>query len=217
MQPRLTRSRTERNIAGVCGGLGEYFSVDPVIVRLIFIVVTVMSGVGLPAYLLLWLVMPRQSPKEARSPNESFEFGPRRQFDAQPAPDVRQPGWPAGAPPPVREAFVAQPRQQYRQRVAQPDAYPQPPAGQPGQPADQPWQPDTPMTGETLKLPTQQRQPSQCQRQRHRPSWATLGYILVGIGALILLDQLPGPSGQVIISVLFIVGGLYLLQRIRRP
>ncbi|MEI7772134.1 MAG: PspC domain-containing protein, partial [Chloroflexales bacterium] len=59
MQPRLTRSPTESMIAGVCGGLAEYFTIDPVIVRLIFVLVTLTSGLGLPVYVVLWIVMPR--------------------------------------------------------------------------------------------------------------------------------------------------------------
>src|SRR6187431_1182854 len=59
MQPRLTRSRTEVIIAGVCGGLAEYFAIDPVIVRLIFVLVTLTSGIGLLVYPILWMVMPR--------------------------------------------------------------------------------------------------------------------------------------------------------------
>ena len=59
MQPRLMRSRTEVIIAGVCGGLGEYFGLDPVIVRLIFVLVTLTTGLGFIVYPVLWLVMPR--------------------------------------------------------------------------------------------------------------------------------------------------------------
>src|SRR5215211_5604527 len=59
MQPRLMRSRTEVIVAGVCGGLAEYFAIDPVIVRLIFVLVTLTSGIGLFIYPILWLVMPK--------------------------------------------------------------------------------------------------------------------------------------------------------------
>ena len=59
MQPRLMRSRTEVIIAGVCGGLGEYFGLDPVIVRLIFVLVTLTTGLGFIVYPVLWLVMPK--------------------------------------------------------------------------------------------------------------------------------------------------------------
>lgn len=61
MQPRLTRSRTDRMIAGVCGGLGQYFGVDPVIVRLIFVVIALSTGITLVVYPILWLIMPESS------------------------------------------------------------------------------------------------------------------------------------------------------------
>jgi phage shock protein PspC (stress-responsive transcriptional regulator) len=55
---RLTRSTTDRMIAGVCGGLGEYTGIDPVIFRVVFAVATIMGGAGLIAYIVAWLVMP---------------------------------------------------------------------------------------------------------------------------------------------------------------
>ena len=58
MHPRLTRTHTDRMIAGVCGGLGQYFGVDPVIVRLIFVVLAVTTLVTPFIYPVLWLVMP---------------------------------------------------------------------------------------------------------------------------------------------------------------
>lgn len=57
MQVRLSRSSSERMVAGVCGGLAEYFNIDPVIVRLIFVLVTLTSGLGLLIYLLLWMII----------------------------------------------------------------------------------------------------------------------------------------------------------------
>ena len=62
MQKRLQRSRTEKMIGGVCGGLGEYFGIDPTIVRVLWVVVTLMGGAGFIAYLILWAVMPAEPP-----------------------------------------------------------------------------------------------------------------------------------------------------------
>jgi phage shock protein C len=56
-QRRLERP-TDRIIAGVCHGLGDYFEVDPVVVRLVFVALTAAGGAGLLAYLILWIVMP---------------------------------------------------------------------------------------------------------------------------------------------------------------
>ena len=55
---RLFRSRSQKMISGVCGGLGEYFDVDPVLIRLLFVVTTFISGVGILAYVVLWIVVP---------------------------------------------------------------------------------------------------------------------------------------------------------------
>ena len=55
----LCRSADERVIAGVAGGIGQYFGIDPVIVRLAFIVFVVFGGAGLALYLLGWLTLPR--------------------------------------------------------------------------------------------------------------------------------------------------------------
>jgi phage shock protein PspC (stress-responsive transcriptional regulator) len=57
---RLYRSRTDRKIAGVCGGLADYFEIDPVIPRLIWVILLLGAGIGLLAYLICWIVIPRQ-------------------------------------------------------------------------------------------------------------------------------------------------------------
>ncbi len=58
---RLYRSTDDRKVAGVCGGLGDYFGVDPVLFRLAFVLGTVFGGVGLLAYVIGWLVLPERS------------------------------------------------------------------------------------------------------------------------------------------------------------
>jgi phage shock protein C len=58
---RLTRSATERKVAGVCGGLAEYFHVDPTIVRLLWAVLTIVPGaivLGVLTYMVAWFIMP---------------------------------------------------------------------------------------------------------------------------------------------------------------
>lgn len=56
----LHRSSTNRVIAGVAGGLGEYFDIDPTIIRIIFILLTIFGGSGILIYLVLWLIMPSE-------------------------------------------------------------------------------------------------------------------------------------------------------------
>lgn len=55
---KLYRSRVDRIIAGVCGGLGEYFGVDPVIVRVVFLVLAVVGGSGVLVYIILIFLVP---------------------------------------------------------------------------------------------------------------------------------------------------------------
>ncbi len=57
---QLRRSRTNRQIAGVVGGLAEYFRVDPTLLRVIYVVVSIISAAfpGLLVYVLLWLLIP---------------------------------------------------------------------------------------------------------------------------------------------------------------
>lgn len=57
---RLTRSTYDRMIAGVCGGLAEYFDVDSTLVRVAFVLLSVLSAAfpGLIVYIILWLVVP---------------------------------------------------------------------------------------------------------------------------------------------------------------
>lgn len=50
---KFYRSREDRWIAGVCGGLGEYFDIDPVLIRVVFVILSVMGGIGILVYLLL--------------------------------------------------------------------------------------------------------------------------------------------------------------------
>ena len=64
MQKRLYRSKKDRMIAGVCGGLAEYFNIDPVLVRLIALLFILGAGSGLLAYIILWIVIP-ENPNQA--------------------------------------------------------------------------------------------------------------------------------------------------------
>lgn len=57
---RLYRSRTDKQIAGVCGGLAKYFDLDATIVRLIFIAISLAGGPGLILYIVLAIVIPEE-------------------------------------------------------------------------------------------------------------------------------------------------------------
>lgn len=61
MEPkRLYKSATNRVLCGVCGGIGEYFNVDPVIIRLLLVVLCCMGGSGILAYIIAAIIIPEQ-------------------------------------------------------------------------------------------------------------------------------------------------------------
>ena len=57
---RLTRKQNG-TIAGICGGLGDYFNLDPVLVRAIFLLLFIMAGGGGLLYLILWIIVPKEN------------------------------------------------------------------------------------------------------------------------------------------------------------
>ncbi|KPU42289.1 phage shock protein C [Oxobacter pfennigii] len=58
MGKQLFRSRNNKMIAGVCGGIAEYFAIDPTIVRLVWVLITLTYGIGLIAYIIAAIVIP---------------------------------------------------------------------------------------------------------------------------------------------------------------
>jgi phage shock protein C len=61
MEPkRLFRSRRDRIIGGVCGGLGNYLNIDPVLVRVVWAILFFAAGVGFLAYILAWIIIPEE-------------------------------------------------------------------------------------------------------------------------------------------------------------
>lgn len=81
MQKRVYRSRKEKMIAGVAGGLGEYFEIDPVIIRIIFVIAALAGGWGVLAYVLCWIIIPQapageETPPKGRRAPASGETSP---------------------------------------------------------------------------------------------------------------------------------------------
>ncbi len=58
MAKKLYRSVEDKKIAGVCGGLGEYFDIDPTIIRLIWLAMLFAVGSGVLAYIIAWIIVP---------------------------------------------------------------------------------------------------------------------------------------------------------------
>jgi phage shock protein C len=71
MEPhKLYRSRTEKVFAGVCGGMAEYFDIDVILMRLVFLVLLI-PGVGLIAYIVLWIITPEKPVDYSKFQNSS--------------------------------------------------------------------------------------------------------------------------------------------------
>jgi phage shock protein C len=67
-EKRLVRSRSDKMLFGVCGGLADYLNIDPVIIRLLAALLTLWNGVGLLIYVVLALIMP-EAPEIAAKAN----------------------------------------------------------------------------------------------------------------------------------------------------
>lgn len=66
---RLYRSKKERMLGGVCGGLGEHLDVDPTVIRLVWAVITLLSlGTGLLIYLVAWILIPEEGVADPSGP-----------------------------------------------------------------------------------------------------------------------------------------------------
>lgn len=60
MENRLYRRRKDKVFGGIASGLGQYLDIDPIIVRIIFVLITIFHGVGLLVYIIMWIVMPEE-------------------------------------------------------------------------------------------------------------------------------------------------------------
>lgn len=57
---RLYRSKKDRILGGVCGGIAEYFNLDPVLVRLLWVFFACVAGTGVLAYIIAWIIIPEK-------------------------------------------------------------------------------------------------------------------------------------------------------------
>lgn len=64
---KLTRSRTDKKIAGVCGGFANYFNIDATLIRIVWLMMLIFAGCGGLAYLIAWIVMPEAPQRSATS------------------------------------------------------------------------------------------------------------------------------------------------------
>src|SRR4051812_5621810 len=68
LRPQLRRSRSDKILGGVCGGLAEYSGIDALLWRVGFVALTLAGGAGFIVYLLLWLLMPAGTPTYPGAP-----------------------------------------------------------------------------------------------------------------------------------------------------
>ncbi len=78
MAKKLYRSRTDSILAGVCGGLAEYFDIDPSLVRVGAVLLTLAWGAGLLAYLVLWLIVPQKPLESSLGEDQGMETPAQR-------------------------------------------------------------------------------------------------------------------------------------------
>ena len=60
MEKKLFKSKSEKKLCGVCGGIAEYFNIDPTIVRLIWVLAVLFAGCGILAYIIAAFIMPEK-------------------------------------------------------------------------------------------------------------------------------------------------------------
>jgi phage shock protein PspC (stress-responsive transcriptional regulator) len=104
MAKRLYRSRKDSIIAGVAGGIGEYLEIDPVLIRIAFVVSAFAGGFGILIYIIAWIIMPeapRTTPPEPNPPSQADQ--PVGATTASPLPSPPTPEPPAS---PSRNSVV---------------------------------------------------------------------------------------------------------------
>jgi phage shock protein C len=231
MQSRLLRSRTEVIIAGVCGGLAEYFGLDPVIVRLIFVLVTLTTGIGFIVYPVLWLVMPKAGANVPSTPLFTQDADAWRQRVNEFGHEVAQAGQQISHE--VRQVFL---REQGQPTQAPTTAEPPPAAYNFDPVTGQPIRRAEPTTGRTINLrvdpttaemfvapadttansttsvtpqqPVYYGPPAPAARKNHG---RTMGIVLVIIGAMILAGTFD--IAEYVFPILMIGAGLMLLRK----
>ena len=75
MEKKLTLSKDDKMIAGVCGGIGEYFNIDPTIVRIFFVLLSfIFLGSTIPIYIIFWIIIPSKkfNPPPSQKHKEGF-------------------------------------------------------------------------------------------------------------------------------------------------
>ncbi|MFE0441372.1 PspC domain-containing protein [Aerococcus sp. NPDC058936] len=93
MAKKLTKSRNDVKLDGVCAGIAEYFEIDPTIVRVIFVFVTLSGGAGILIYLLLALILPRDEGRTRVDSDDRGEYRQTKSFDGEDQDDYNESGY----------------------------------------------------------------------------------------------------------------------------
>jgi phage shock protein C len=219
---RLYRSRDDRMLGGVCGGLGEYFDVDPVLMRLVFVAGTVLSGgLGLAAYVLLWIIVPKEGAEAPSRPDVWRQNADEIVAEARRlGSDVRETVRPSRGTEATAQAAEVEASAQRDDPEAKspavgaeaagadpaPESVVRPSAG--GESYAE--APPSPAPGYIEPYPNEH------QTQRRRQTWA--GVVLVVLGLWLLaqnLNLLWWVRGDVLLPLVLLGGGAWLLFRHR--
>lgn len=180
---RLQRSRTDKMLGGVAAGLGAYFNVDPVIVRLIFVTLTITSGVGLPLYIIMWIIMPL-APAQPTTPAAA---------SVPPAAGTTASRTPGTTPPPAQqEPFYAYTSATRRIQV-------NPMTGDPE---------EIPVQNVAAEGSTTEPTDDEAVLRRNR----VLGLALIGLGAFLVLRMLVPGIMPFVLPALMIAAGIWVLR-----
>jgi phage shock protein C len=91
MQEGISRSRENRIFGGIASGIGKYFTIDPIIVRVLFVLSVLFSGIGVLVYLIMWIAIPEEkynfgnttdefsNTNEYTNPNINFTFPEKKE------------------------------------------------------------------------------------------------------------------------------------------
>jgi phage shock protein C len=131
---KLERSRSNRVLGGVCAGVANYLNMDPTLIRVLTVIVTVFTGVPIVVYLVLLFVIPEEeSPAQQSVPPPSPGVGQTIPSTTQPATD---PVWGPGGPPWEQQSRAQKPASADPSSTTQPPAQPATSETEPTQPID---------------------------------------------------------------------------------
>jgi phage shock protein C len=92
MAKRLYRRESNKVLGGVCAGLGDYLGINPIFIRIFFLVWTILGEFSVLVYFLLWIIVPREFSEDANEKFEMNDFGARaRQMGTELSMITRQP------------------------------------------------------------------------------------------------------------------------------